>query len=106
MIDWEFVGVSPAAWDLHCSYAGMPPVGVSEEEMLELYFEQIPEATTEEQKAWLEGYRVLGAVENLIYGLRTLIPAVFDPESKLPNEAKPMFEAELDRVVKEILQIA
>lgn len=106
LIDWEFVGVMPAAWDLSCSYAGMPPVGVSEEEMLELYFAQIPAATTAEREAWIQGYRMMGAVEGMIYGLRTLIPAVFDPESKVPEPVKADLRGEVDQMVEAIIRVS
>lgn len=106
LIDWEFVGVMPAPWDLSCSYAGMPPVGVSEEEMLDLYFAQIPSATMTERQSWLQGYRMMGAVEGMIYGLRTLIPAVFDPESKVPEPLKANIRGEIEQMVEAIIQIS
>lgn len=106
LIDWEFVGVMPAPWDLACSYVGMPPVGVGEEEMLELYFAQIPAATAAEREAWVCGYRMMGAVEGLIYGLRTLIPAAFDPESSVPEPVKADIRGEIDQMVEAIIQMA
>jgi hypothetical protein len=106
LIDWEFVGVMPAPWDISCSYAGMPPVGVSEEEMLELYFAQISAATAAEREAWLQGYRMMGAIEGMIYGLRTLVPAIFDPESRVPEPVKANIRGEVDQMVEEIIRVS
>ena len=106
LIDWEFIGFSPAPWDIHCSYAGMPPVGVGEEEMLDLYFSQIPAATSLERTQWLKGYHQMGAIEGIIYGLRALIPAVFDPESRVPAEVKESIRQEILSVTEAIFQAA
>ena len=105
LIDWEFVGYSPAAWDIHSAYAGIPPIGVNEEDMVEIYFDQISQATEDEKAAWLDGYKIMGAVEGLIYGLRTLVPKVYDPESDLPEKFRPMLSGEIEKIVNQILML-
>lgn len=106
LIDWEFVGIAPTPWDIYSGYAGMPCSEVPEKEALEIYFQAIEEEGIEvDREVWVNVYHKLEIIEFLLFGLRALVPVIFDPNSPLPEERKKLVRAELDRLLGVMEQV-
>lgn len=103
LIDWEFIGVAPTAWDIFSLYGGIPNPALSQDEAFEVYFSSVEEnGITVDREAWIKVYRNLELIEILTYALRDLVPHAFSENSKLPEEHKDIVKGELNSLIDKI----
>lgn len=101
VIDWEFIGVSPTAWDVYSLYSGIPQEELKEEEMFDVYFNALEEEGVKiDKEQWIKAYNNMEVIEILLYALRDLVPLAFDINSKVSEEHKNLIKEELKKLIE------
>lgn len=104
LIDWEFVGISPTAWDIYNLYSGIPCPDLKEEEAFEAYFKGVEaDGLKVDKTSWIKTYRQLDIISILAFELKDLVPRAFSSKSSLPEHKKEFIKDHIRNMVKDVI---
>lgn len=104
LIDWEFVGISPTAWDIYNLYSGIPCPDLKEEEAFEAYFNGVEaDGLKVDRISWIKTYRQLDLISILAFELKDLVPRAFSSKSSLPEHKKEFIKGHISNMVKNVI---
>jgi thiamine kinase-like enzyme len=104
LIDWEFIGVSPTAWDIYNLYSGIPCPDLKEEEAFAVYFNGVEaDGLKVDRVSWIKTYRQLNIISILAFELKDLVPRAFSNKSTLPEKKKEFIKSHIRKMVQDVI---